>query len=130
MLAKWLPPDRAREPESTVDPGPIEPIDYPSLLRRCMRKPELAALLVRKLVQQAEKDLLALASAINQNDAAGLAASAHRLKGAAANVSAEALRQAAAELETLGRNGSTAGASAWLARSQQELARLKAWQQP
>jgi signal transduction histidine kinase/CheY-like chemotaxis protein/HPt (histidine-containing phosphotransfer) domain-containing protein len=134
-LAKWLPPKPAANPprgserEFTANPTPLDPIDYPSLLRRCMGKPELAARLVRTLVQQAEQDLQAIATAVQQNDAAALAASAHRLKGAAANVSAEGLRQAAAELEALGRQGATAAASALREQAQLELARLQVWRQ-
>jgi signal transduction histidine kinase/DNA-binding response OmpR family regulator len=124
-LAKWL----ARKvpsgavPEATMS---AEPIDYPSLLRRCLNKPELAARLVRKFVEQAGPDVEAIAKAVQQNDPAALAAWAHRVKGASANVSAESLRQAAAELETLGRSGTVNSAGVLVEHLQKELARLKA----
>ena len=124
-LAKWMPS------KITVQAPPVEnlkagPIDYPSLLRRCMNKPELAARLVRLFVLQAGQDVQAVANAVQQSDAAALAAAAHRLKGSAANVSAESLRRVSAELETLGRSGTTAAASPLVETLQLELSRLKA----
>jgi HPt (histidine-containing phosphotransfer) domain-containing protein len=102
-------------------------LDYAGLLRRSLGKGDLAIRLVRKLVQQTEQDLPAMAAAIQSNDSAALAALAHRLKGAAANVSAESLRRTAAEMETLGRSGTTTDLATLLEKTQQELARLKAW---
>jgi signal transduction histidine kinase/CheY-like chemotaxis protein len=137
-LARWMPVKAAAweaaaaiKPAATVKPaaargGQTGPIDFESLLRRCLNKRELAARLVRKLIEQAAVDIPAMAAAVQQNEAAALAASAHRLKGASANVSAEELRRLAAALETLGRNGSTAGTKALLEALQQEMGRLKA----
>ena len=104
MLAKWLRPKTAAKNGANGGPSG-DPVDYPDLLRRCMGKTELAERLLRKLTQQADEDLQAIGKAVEQKDAAALAASAHRLKGASANVSATCLRQAAAEMEELGRNG-------------------------
>ena len=120
-LARWMPSKSA-----AAEPGKAEPIDYPNLLRRCLNKPELAARLVGKLLEQAELDVQAISKAAPQNDAAALAAAAHRLKGAAANVSAEGLRKAAADLEALGRGRATTPAGPLVEHLQQELARLKA----
>ena len=102
-----------------------DPMDYPSLLRRCMGRRELAARLVLKFVAQADADAQEIARALQRADAAALAASAHRLKGAAANISAESLRQIAAELEILGRSGNPASAGFGLERLREELERLK-----
>jgi len=123
-LVKWLRPSAAA-PDRPLERTQAEPIDYPSLLRRCMGKPELAARLVRKLTEQAEQDLQAVDTAVQQNDAAALAVAAHRLKGAAANVSAANLRQAALDLEHLGRAGNLAAAAPLVEKLRQELARLK-----
>jgi CheY-like chemotaxis protein len=124
MLDRWIrrQPDVGEGATMVKDSGPV---DYPALLRRCMNKPELASRLVRKLVEQADQDVTAIAAALLRNDAAALAASAHRLKGASANVSAAGLRQAAGELEQLGRSGNLAPAGALLEQLQAELVRLK-----
>ena len=125
VLAKWLPPKTLAQ-EVPAHTASLEPIDYASLLRRCLGKRELAARLVRKLVEQAEQDVLAITTALQQNDAATLAASAHRLRGASANVSAEVLRRTAADLEALGHSGNLAAAGPLVAQLPPELARLKA----
>ncbi len=117
VLSRWLRPSKTETS--------CEPIDYPGLLRRCFGKEYLASRLVHKLLEQAGEDVKMMAAAVRQNDADGLAAAAHRLKGAAANVSAEGLRQPAAELETLARSGTIASANTLVDRLQQELARLK-----
>ncbi|HXP59961.1 MAG TPA: response regulator [Dongiaceae bacterium] len=129
-LAKWL----SRNPRLAGPhelPGPAEnpapdsgPIDYPSLLRRCMGKKELAARLVGKLVTQAGHDTKEIAEAVQQGDAVALATAAHRLKGASANVSAEGLRRVASELEEQGRSGQLAACAGLVEQLQQELARL------
>ncbi|MGA2243914.1 MAG: response regulator [Verrucomicrobiota bacterium] len=124
-LAKWLRPKATGQPRETLSStGGV--VDYPSLLRRCMDKPALAERLLRKLAEQADADLQAITMALEQDDAAVVAASAHRLKGASANVSAEGLRRAAAELELLGRDGKLSTAGAPALRLQTELARFKA----
>ena len=124
MLARWI-----RRQAEVADPATLArvagPVDYPALLRRCMNKPDLALKLVRKLVEQADQDVTAIAAALQRNDPAGLAASAHRLKGASANVSAGGLRQAASELEQLGRSGNLGPAGALIEQLQAELIRLK-----
>jgi len=124
MLAKWMRPKAAAE-AAPVETAPAEPIDYPTLLRRCLNRQELAARLVHKLTAQADQDVQVMVAAARQNDAAALAASAHRLKGASANVAAESLRRLAAELEALGRSGNLAAAGPLLEQLPQELVRLK-----
>jgi len=124
MLAKWMRPKAAAE-AAPVETAPAEPIDYPTLLRRCLNRQELAARLVHKLTAQADQDVQVMVAAARQNDAAALAASAHRLKGASANVAAEGLRRLAAELEALGRSGNLAAAGPLLEQLPQELVRLK-----
>ena len=124
-LARWL-PAKAGVAKTHAEETPAEAIDYASLLRRCLNRPELAARLAGKLVEQAQQDVEAITAALRQNDAAALAASAHRLKGAAANVSAEGLRSVAGELETLGRDGNLASAAGRIEQLQRELTLLKA----
>jgi len=97
------------------------PIDYPSLLKRCMGNEALVVRLVAKLEEQARQDALAIADAMRNRDAAALAAVAHRLKGAAANVSAEGLRRNAADLEAMGKSEDLTGCSGALEKLRREL---------
>jgi HPt (histidine-containing phosphotransfer) domain-containing protein len=85
----------------------------------------LAARLLSKLVQQAEQDVVAIATAIQDNDMTLLASVAHRLKGASANVAAEPMRRLASALEEFGRRGEAAKARPLLPQLQLELVRLK-----
>ncbi len=129
-IAKWLSRDaplarRHELPAPAENPAPESgPIDYPSLLRRCMGKEELAARLVGKLVAQAGRDREEIAEAMQQGNAEVLAAAAHRLKGASANVAAEGLRRVALELEARARSGQLAACAGIVDRLQQEIARL------
>jgi len=124
MLEKWMP--KAARPMAVA---PVEnalpAVDYPGLLRRCLNKPDLAARLLSKLVQQAEQDVVAIATAIQDNDMTLLASVAHRLKGASANVAAEPMRRLASALEEFGRRGEAAKARPLLPQLQLELVRLK-----
>jgi CheY-like chemotaxis protein len=127
VLKKWLPPKAAPPGVPAADSS--GPVDYPTLLRRCLNKPELAARLICLLATQAEQDVSALTKALQQHDAAALASAAHRLSGAAANVSAVNLRQAASDLEQLGRGGNLAAAPAVLEQVIAELTRLSIYAQ-
>ncbi len=122
-LRQWL--------EQPADPDPVatsvpEPIDYASLLERCLGRRELAEKLIAKLREQANTDVTAMVTALQNGDAPALAISAHRLKGAAANVSAECLRQVAADLEALGRAGNLNAARELVDSLKNELARFEA----
>jgi len=116
MLARWLPRPVAAGSaaiSATESAGamPMETgIDFPSLLHRCMGKPELARRLIQKFITQAGADVLELETAIREQDTVRLRSVAHRLKGSAANVSAEAVRNCASQLEVLGRDGNLAEA--------------------
>jgi CheY-like chemotaxis protein len=124
VLKKWL--NKQSKAETAQAPeAELPPVDFRALLTRCMNKPELAGRLVRKLVEQAEQDVTAITTALQQNDAAALAAAAHRLKGASANVAAESLREIAHDLEMLGRRGDLSTAGALIPPLHRQLARLK-----
>lgn len=90
--------------------SPYNPIDFSSLVYRCMGKADLAERLVQKFVPLARQYAEDVQRAVEQRDLAAVEQTAHRLKGTAANVSAEAVRQVAAELEALGRNQDLGGA--------------------
>ncbi|HEV3302641.1 MAG TPA: response regulator [Planctomycetaceae bacterium] len=95
-------------------------IDRPSLLKRCLGKPELADKLLVKLHARLGTDLYEIKLAVDAGDCEQIARCAHRLKGAAANLSAEPLRTAAADLESLGRGGDVGAARDVLARLKYE----------
>jgi HPt (histidine-containing phosphotransfer) domain-containing protein len=89
-----------------VEPAPKQtllPIDVESLTRRCVNNRKLAAKALRMFDAGIDRDLALLAKGVTEADAQAVAASAHKIKGAAANISAESVRQMAAQLEKMGR---------------------------
>jgi len=116
-LAHWMPhfqpavPSAVAKPAESSGAGLSKPgIDYPSLLQRCLGKPDLARRLVEKFLAQARADLPELEAAVREQDAARVRSVAHRLKGSAANVAATAVCESASRLEVLGRDGNLAAA--------------------
>jgi HPt (histidine-containing phosphotransfer) domain-containing protein len=66
-----------------------------------------------------------LKRSVGSKDAREVAASAHKIKGAAANVSAEDIRRVAAELEQLGKADALEQAQTCLDQLHQELNRFR-----
>ncbi|MEZ4649993.1 MAG: response regulator [Candidatus Eisenbacteria bacterium] len=79
------------------------PIDYESLLARCMGRPAFADRLIRKLAEFLPEWVEDIERAVADEDAPALNAAAHKLKGASASVSAEPIRRLAERLEECGR---------------------------
>jgi CheY-like chemotaxis protein/HPt (histidine-containing phosphotransfer) domain-containing protein len=96
--------------------GPAAVVDFESLLKRCLGNKELPKKLLTKFHARLPEELRQINEAVAARDSAQISAMAHRLKGAAANLSAEPMREAAAELELIGRNGDLTDAEMWLAR--------------
>jgi two-component system sensor histidine kinase/response regulator len=116
------PPEPAPEP---VQPqGPV-PVDLESLKRRCVNNRKLAAKALKMFDSGIDRDLAVVTRSVQEADAKALAASAHKIKGAAANISAEAVRQMAAELEKLGRADSMDQSEAVLQKLNQEVGALR-----
>jgi CheY-like chemotaxis protein len=91
---------------TTVEPATGgDPIDYPRLLEQWNGKSKFVEKILQTFNVEAKSDLGAIEQALAQQDAGQLAGCAHRLKGAAATIGAEAMRQEAALLEALGREG-------------------------
>jgi len=86
------------------------PIDLESSLHRWGGNRPLMARLLTKFQEQLATDVAGIARAVEAGDAEQFGRLAHGLKGAAAYVGAEPLRQTAARLEGLGRDGDVAGA--------------------
>ena len=123
QVAQALVPGAAESPsevEFDANDDSSAVIDRPSLLKRCLGKPELADKLLVKLHARLGTDLYEIKLAVDAGDCEQIARCAHRLKGAAANLSAEPLRTAAADPESLGRSGDIGAARDVLARLKYE----------
>jgi CheY-like chemotaxis protein len=126
MITKWIAGrgegDRARPPVTVDPPSPTgltdrpgatpartSVIDYEELLARVMGKRALADRLIGMFHQRVATDLAEIEAAITAGDPKAIEATAHRLKGSAANVSAGAIRAIAADLEAAGRERNLEG---------------------
>jgi Amt family ammonium transporter len=94
------------------------PVDLESLQKRCMGSRRIAAKALSKFDTTVSHDLQVLFEGAEKGDAKAVAASAHKIKGAAANISADAVRHVAGELERL-------AAADELAQSQEFIERLR-----
>jgi len=115
-----VPTDRAAAASSDG----VRPLDYEALLKRCAGNREFVARLFGKFRHQVGADVAQLEEAVEAHDAERLAATAHRLKGVAANLAGEPLRQAAAQLEGAGRSGNLEGAEVAIGRLRAEVDRF------
>jgi HPt (histidine-containing phosphotransfer) domain-containing protein len=100
-------------------------VDLESLKRRCVNNRKLAAKALRMFDSGIDRDLAILQKSVQDADPKAVAASAHKIKGAAANISAESVRQVAAELEKLGRTDALDHSQAALTQLHQEVAALR-----
>jgi HPt (histidine-containing phosphotransfer) domain-containing protein len=103
--------DRGFRPEGftppLTSPQPVfdEPIDLPSLLRRCLDDAHFCAMILHKFAARSMDQLSALERALESGNSVELAREAHTLQGVAANLSADGARQQAKELERVARAG-------------------------
>lgn len=74
-----------------------------------------------EFVDQAAKDLEAVARSLEANDSLAVASAVHALKGAAAVLSAHTLHRLATDLEQQARRGELDGAEARLAEMEKEV---------
>jgi HPt (histidine-containing phosphotransfer) domain-containing protein len=88
-------------------------------------EPEFLTELIGLFLTAAPHTLEHLHAALAVDDSAALATAAHHLKGSAANLGANRLKVLCAELERLGRLGSTEGARDLLAQLSAELERVR-----
>jgi HPt (histidine-containing phosphotransfer) domain-containing protein len=80
--------------------------------------------IVQMFLEDYAMRLAAIRAAVEQGDAKGMLTTAHTLKGAAAYLSAAFVVEAAARLETIGREGRLAEAAAALERLDAAVAQL------
>jgi len=99
-------------------------LDLDALLARCMGDTAVAERILAKFQRRLPDDLIQIETSLLAGEAERVASLAHALKGAAANLSATALREAAARLETAGRNADLDGAQACLRQLRSEWERF------
>jgi signal transduction histidine kinase/DNA-binding response OmpR family regulator len=101
------------------------PVDLDSLQRRCMGNRKLAAKALSKFDSSMTLEMSALVESVRRGDAKSVAASAHKIKGAAANVSAGSVRQIVAELEQLAKSDELAQTESCLEQLDREVIRFR-----
>jgi len=87
---------------------------------------ELLRAMIERFVEHGPQDLIAIQAAVAAQDAAALAGSAHRLKGALVQFGAPAAVEAASRLEIVGRTGTLGTAAKDCAKLEAELLQLLA----
>jgi CheY-like chemotaxis protein len=110
---------------SSVNTNAAPPVDLSSLEQRCMGNRKLASKALKIFDVGLVKDVGLLLESVSKGDAKAAAASAHKIKGSAANVSAEQVRVVAAELEKLAKSDSLAQANDALAQLDIEVRRFQ-----
>ena len=111
-------PDAEAKPPANppANPAAGEPINIEEALQRCMGNVQLLAKMIDKFKERSILEIQQLGQLIEDQDASSLTSVAHSLKGAAANLSIREMCILAGELETIGREGELAQASACLDR--------------
>jgi HPt (histidine-containing phosphotransfer) domain-containing protein len=110
---------------SQADNTALPVIDREDAIERLGGAEDLLDEFLELLLKQATTDLPQIVQAVEQGNADRLEYLAHRLKGAAASLSAERVRQAAFDLETIGRDGDMSKAQPALALLEQEVTLLR-----
>jgi signal transduction histidine kinase/CheY-like chemotaxis protein/HPt (histidine-containing phosphotransfer) domain-containing protein len=118
-------PNKAAVALKTPDQQIAPPIDLSTLQQRCMGNRKLASKALKIFESSLTTDVGALLESVSRGDAKAAAASAHKIKGSAANVSAEQVRVVAGELERLAKADALALASASLEQLDREMQRFK-----
>jgi HPt (histidine-containing phosphotransfer) domain-containing protein len=83
----------------------VDAFEFDELVERCMGNLEFVERVLAKFQQRFGENLEELEKALEAYDPEGIVQVAHRLKGESANVAAGGLRDHAAEIERLGREG-------------------------
>ncbi len=101
------------------------PVDVKSLQKRCMGNRKLAAKTLSRFQELVAQDVNGLIDGISAGNSKASAASAHKIKGAAANISAEPIRSAAAEIEKLAREDRLDQTETCVKQLQEEIDRFR-----
>lgn len=105
------------------------PVDWEEGLSRAGDDVEFFKELIELFLDDVPSRLQALENAVGTRDAANAAATAHSIKGAAANLSATRVREQAYIIETTAREGDWGGIDQEVERLKQEVACLEAFAQ-
>jgi CheY-like chemotaxis protein/HPt (histidine-containing phosphotransfer) domain-containing protein len=125
MLANWLPRERsftaggampAQEPTSAPAPaaspdaasGNDAPVDPSTIKEMFGDDDELVAEILGEFVEPAANNVAEILEAWEANNAAGVAAGAHKLKSSARTIGANSMADLCTELETAGNSGDSA----------------------
>lgn len=98
-------------------------INIEALMSRCMNKRPFASMLLGELETSGMQQVDTILLHFSAKDPLAAAETAHALKGAAAIVGAELLRQTAAEIEAIGRDGQLAPLEDLIPQLRSEMAR-------
>jgi len=110
--------------------GSLPVLDRAAALERLDGDEDMLATFLALLVEQSAADLPKIAQALGRGNAREVELLAHSLKGAAASLSAERVREAAYQLELIGRNGDLSAGRAVLARLSDAVQQLRAYLGP
>jgi HPt (histidine-containing phosphotransfer) domain-containing protein len=113
------------QPTSTLRSECDEPIDLPSLLRRCLDDVTFCGMILHKFAARSSDQLAALERALDSGNAIELAREAHTLQGVAANMSAAGMRARADDLERAARAGDFSAARKLYAAARGEVDRCR-----
>jgi len=104
---------------------PTAILDRENAVQRMGGNEALFEKMVNLFLEHVDERIERVSEAIERNDAAGLCASAHKLKGASASVGADRIRDTALCLERIGDSGDLREAPAALERLRREVTLLK-----
>ncbi len=110
--------------------GSLPVLDRAAALERLDGDEDLLTTFLGLLLEQSAADLPRIAQALERGSAKELERLAHSLKGAAASLGAERVRQAAYQLELIGREGDLPAGPAALACLSDEVQQLRRWLGP
>ncbi|MCF8108878.1 MAG: PAS domain S-box protein [Desulfohalobiaceae bacterium] len=111
-------------PPLTLDTRPF--FNKEALLERLMGDEEMADMVLAGFLEDIPEQLASLRVQVEQGDAAGAGAQAHKIKGAAANIGADGLRDIALAMEKAGECGEGGRLKALLSELEAAFAQLKA----
>ena len=124
LAALPAPAEKAIERPTADNPASF-PVDLETLQQRCMGNRKLASKALKIFETNVIKDIELLVDGMSRNDAKAVAASAHKIKGSAANVSAEQVRVIAANLEKLAKEDALAQATDSIDHLDREIRRFQ-----
>ncbi len=115
------------QPRRTAQPAPVPPVDLAAALESVGGDVEIMQEAIVVVLDEVPPQLRALQDAMAQQDARGVEAKAHRLKGVMGNIGGLAARDIAQTLETMGEQGNLAGGADKVKSLTEEIERVIAF---